>query len=198
MFPMNTVAQSQMSQQPQTNGMRGFDSTRDSGYYSPRAGTGLGVRTDMQAEGSRTPSPKAPIPSVRSYDQRSGMGRPPPDPHAIPRRRPVGSPTANPIPPSQHNYQQHQYHNSHQQYQSQPVHEEPVMMGEERRPTYGAAMLHPGWGSAAHAYDPISPTTRGITIEHEYDATRSPPRGGNMDHGYGAVPSSPRGRHDAQ
>lgn len=189
LFPMSTV-QSPLSPRRQMDGMQGFDPTRDSGYYSPRVGTELGVRTDIRGQGSQTPSPKAPIPSVKSYDQRSSMGRPPPDPHVIPRRRPVGSPTAMSMIPPQH-YQHHQQHH----YQPQMPHEEPVMMGEERRPTYGTGMLQPRWGSAGHIYDPISSPARGITIEHEYDPMGSPPRGGNIEHEYGAAPPSPRGRH---
>jgi hypothetical protein len=187
LFPMSTV-QSTLSPQQQVNG---FDPTRDSGYYSPRLGTGLGVRTDVRGEGSRTPSPKAPIPSVRSYDQRPSIGgRLPSDPHGVPRRRPVGSPTAIPMRPPQH----HQQHQQHHQYQPQLAHEEPGMMGEEGRPTYGAAKLQP-WESAGHVYDPLSPLARGITIECEYDQVGGPPRGGNIEYEYGAVPSSPRGRH---
>jgi len=191
LFPMNTVTRTPLSPQRQANGMPGFDPSRDSGYYSPRAGagSGLGVRTDNHAGGSRTPSPKGPIPSVRSYDPRPGMGRPPSDLLAVPRRRPVGTPTGTPMPPAQH------YHHQ-QQHQPQMAYEEPVMMGDDRRPPFGASMLQPGWGSTGQAYSPASPSTRGINIEHEYEEARSPPRGGNMGHDYGAVPSSPRDRDD--
>ena len=187
LFSPSTI-QSPLSSQRQVGGMQGFNPARDSGYYSPRAGTGLGLRADVRGEGSRTPSPKAPVPSVRSDDQRSSMGRPPPDPYALPRRRPVGSPAAIRMPAPQH----HQYHQEHQ-YQPPMAHEEPVMMAEERRPTYGASMLQPGWESAGHVYDPISPPARGINIEHAYDPISPPARGINIEHEYDPMSSPPRG-----
>ena len=195
LFPINTVTtQSPLNQQRRVNDMPGFDLARDSGYNSPHGATGPGARPDIHEQGNRTPSPRAPVPSVRSYDQRLGMGSPPLDQKGAPiRRRPVGASTTIPTAAHQH-AQQHQYYEG-QQYQLQPMREEPVMMGEQRRPTYGS-MLQPGWGGAGHAYDPVSPSSRGVVIEHEYNPASAPPRGGNMDHGYGAASSLPRDRHN--
>ena len=184
--------QSPLSPQRLMNGAQGFDPTRDSGYHSPHANNGLEVRTDVNGARSRTPSPKVPVSSVRSYDQISPIGFGlPSDPRTIPRRRPVGSPTAMPMPPPQLHQQHHQHQQQHQYQPQMATHE----MGEEHRPSYGAAILQPGWGSSGDAYESVSPLGRGIPIEHEYAPMCSLPRGADLGHGCGSVPVSPRSRH---